>query len=76
MPRYYNPEREELEKRIQQIEAEVKGGSTLQSHHYSGNLKEKWKANSKSSSMTPYSNYRLIVITAILFMVAYLLLFS
>lgn len=76
MPRYYNPEKEELEKRIKQIEAEVKGESTLASHRYTGNLKERWRANNQTTKMTPYSNYRLVVITALLFIVAYLLLFS
>ncbi len=74
-PRYYNPEKEEFENRYKEIEAEIKGESNFRRGNSSPNLKEKWRAQKKTTNFSQLSNYRLIIIAGILFLLAYYILF-
>jgi len=74
-PRYYNENREELEKRYAQIAAELNKEATSNNPHFRGNLKEQWKSNKNTSNFSKKSNFRLLVIFALLCMIAYYLFY-
>lgn len=74
-PRYYDETREALKERYDQMESELKGSSSLHSGGYGHSLKDRWKANKKTSNFSKKSNFRLIIIAAVLFLIAYYLLY-
>lgn len=76
IPRYYNAEKEEFEKRIAEIKAEVNQSGQGSFSQHRPNLKAKWTAHKKTSHYNKKSNLRLIVIAALLFAISYYLLFQ
>jgi hypothetical protein len=73
-PRYYDEDKEALQKRYAQIEAEVNGKSTLSSGMGPG-LRQRWEANKNTSSFSKKSNIRLVFIAALLFGLCYVILY-
>lgn len=74
-PRYYDETKEALKERYAQMEAEVSGKSTLGSGGFNHNLKDRWRANKKTSNFSKKSNFRLVIIASLLFIIAYYLLY-
>lgn len=75
-PRYYNEEKEALEKRFKQIEVELKGNKVYDSAIFGRSLKEQWKQNKNTSNFSKKSNVRLLVILFFLFAIAYYIIYS
>lgn len=74
-PRYYDESKEALDERYKQMEAEMKGAPTLHNGLAGQRLKDRWKANKKTSNFSQKSNFRLIIIAGVLFLIAYYLLY-
>ena len=73
-PRYYNEDKENLEQRRAQIEAELKGERTI-GKGSSISLRDKWQRSRKAPSiLEKKSNIRLAVIISILSSMAYWIL--
>jgi len=73
-PRYYDEDKERLKDRYAQIEAELKGKSGFRSSA-SGNLRDRWQRNKKTSNFEKKSNVRLVFIITILVALCYWLLY-
>ena len=71
-PRYYDEEKERLKERYAEINADL--DSTIRSVS-SGNLKEKWQRNKKTSNFEKKSNVRLVFIVTILIALCYWILY-
>ncbi|MEX2379121.1 MAG: hypothetical protein WD530_00130 [Vicingaceae bacterium] len=53
----------------------MKGSSALHSGGFGHSLKDRWKANKKTSNYSKKSNFRLIIIAGVLFLITYYLLY-
>ncbi|MEQ8909364.1 MAG: hypothetical protein RIC95_09235 [Vicingaceae bacterium] len=73
-PRYYDADKEAFQNRYAQIEAEMKGKSTL-SHAGGRSLRDRWEANKNNSSFSKKSNVRLLFIIALLCGLCYVILY-
>lgn len=73
VPRYYNPEKEALQRKIDQAKIEANQGGELQSPReiqFRSQIESKW-GNSEYKASSMLSNIRLIVILGILLVVFY-----
>ena len=75
IPRYYDPQKENLEKRIRSIEQEmgVKEGEAYRPSIRKGQMTNYF--NRKKGKAQKQSNIRLIIILLVLFLVSYFLFF-
>ncbi len=75
IPRYYDPQKENLEKRIKSIEQEmgVKEGEAYRPSIRKGQMTNYF--NRKKGKAQKQSNIRLIIILLVLFLVSYFLFF-
>jgi len=79
IPRYYDEQKEELEKRKRVIDAELKreGQGGLEDDIYIPNIKGKMRSHIKvARKQKRNSNIRIIVILAFLLLLSYLILFA
>ncbi len=75
-PRYYDENKERLKDRYAEIEAELTGKRVKRSGMISGNLKDRWQRNKKTSNFEKKSNVRLVLIVTILVALFYGFLYS
>ena len=75
IPRYYDPQKEDLEERIRSVEREmgVKEGEAYRPTIRKGQMSSYF--NRKSRKAQKRSNIRLIIILLILFLIAYLFIY-
>ena len=71
-PRYYNPDKEALEQRINMIKAEVR--EEKNNPHLRIKLQEEWRKNSRTQA-NRRSNLRIVVIAGLLAIITYFYLF-
>jgi hypothetical protein len=79
IPRYYDEQKEELEKRKRVIDAELKreGKEGLEDDIYIPNIKGKMRSHMKAArKQKRNSNIRMVVILAFLLLLSYLILFA
>jgi len=77
-PRYYDEQKEDLENRINQIKKEMDYSERqINEKAYATNIKGRIRGNiRKSRQANKNSNFRLVIIIAILFLLAYFLFFA
>ena len=79
IPRFYDEQKEELEKRKRVIDAELRreGKEGLEDDIYIPNIKGKMKSHMKAvRKQKRNSNIRMVIILAFLFLLSYLILFA
>ena len=74
-PRYYDEDKERIEQRRAQIEAELKGTSSLHAGGGGYGLKDRWKRNKKTSNFEKKSNVRLVLIISLLIALCYWIIY-
>ena len=75
IPRYYDPQKEDLEKRIRSIEQEmgVKEGEAYRPSLRKGQMRNYFRGKKRKAQKQ--SNIRLIIILIVLFIISYFLFF-
>lgn len=73
--RYYDEDKEKIENRRAQIEAEVNGTASIRSVGSAYRLRDRWQKNKNTTNFEKKSNVRLVFIIALLFALCYWLLY-
>ena len=76
-PRYYDPQREDLEMRINRVKSELEAVEKSESREaLRHRMRHAWSSPQHRASMNRTSNIRIMVIAGILLLILYLLIFA